>query len=83
MCTAITYQTRQLYFGRTLDYECSYGEQVTITPRNYPFDFRHAGPLHAHYAIIGMAMPMMANRTIEVPTVLPALSGLPSPMSNW
>ena len=55
MCTAITYQTKQLYFGRTLDYECSYGEQVTITPRNYPFDFRHAGPLHAHYAIIGMA----------------------------
>ena len=27
-----------------------------------------------------MAIPMMANRTIEVPTVLPALSGLPSPM---
>lgn len=55
MCTAITYQTRQLYFGRTLDYECSYGEQVTITPRNYPFDFHHAGPVHTHYAIIGMA----------------------------
>ena len=55
MCTAITYQTKQLYFGRTLDYECSYGEQVTVTPRNYPFDFRHAGPVHAHYAMIGMA----------------------------
>ena len=55
MCTAITYQTRQLYFGRTLDYECSYGEQVTITPRKFPFDFRHAGPVHAHYAMIGMA----------------------------
>ena len=55
MCTAITYQTKQLYFGRTLDYECSYGEQVTITPRNYPFDFRHAGPVHTHYAMIGMA----------------------------
>ena len=55
MCTAITYQTRQLYFGRTLDYECSYGEQVTITPRNYPFDFRHAGQMHSHYAMIGMA----------------------------
>ena len=54
MCTAITYQTKQLYFGRTLDYECSYGEQVTITPRNYPFDFRHAGPVHAHYAMIGI-----------------------------
>ena len=55
MCTAITYQTGQLYFGRTLDYECSYGEQVTVTPRRYPFEFRHAGPLHTHYAMIGMA----------------------------
>ena len=55
MCTAITYQTKQLYFGRTLYYECSYGEQVTVTPRNYPFDFHHAGPVHTHYAIIGMA----------------------------
>ena len=55
MCTAITYQTKQLYFGRTLDYECSYGEQVTVTPRKYPFDFRPAGTVHTHYAMIGMA----------------------------
>lgn len=55
MCTAATYQTEHFYFGRTLDYEFSYGDSVTITPRNYPFHFRHA-PLNAsHYAIIGMA----------------------------
>ena len=41
--------------GRTLDYEFSYGEEVTVTPRNFPFEFRHGGTLGAHYAIIGMA----------------------------
>ena len=41
--------------GRTLDYEFSYGDEVTITPRNYPFHFRHAGTLSSHYAMIGMA----------------------------
>ncbi len=55
MCTAATYQTKDFYIGRTLDYEFSYGEEVTVTPRNYPFRFRHAGELKSHYAIIGMA----------------------------
>ena len=27
MCTAATYQTRDFYMGRTLDYEFSYGEE--------------------------------------------------------
>ena len=55
MCTAATYQTKDFYMGRTLDYEFSYGEEVTITPRNYEFDFRYAGKLKTHYALIGMA----------------------------
>ncbi len=55
MCTAATYKTKDFYFGRTLDYEFSYGEEITITPRNYEFNFRHAGQLKTHYAIIGMA----------------------------
>ena len=37
MCTAATYKTKDFYFGRTLDYEFSYGEEVVITPRNEPF----------------------------------------------
>ena len=56
MCTAATYTTKDHYFGRTLDYEFSYHETVTITPRNYPFHFRKAPTLEHHYAIIGMAM---------------------------
>ena len=55
MCTAATYKTKDFYFGRTLDYEFSYGDEVTITPRNYPFHFREKGDIDSHYAIIGMA----------------------------
>ena len=55
MCTAASYRTKDLYFGRNLDYEFSYGDEVTITPRNYPFHFRRAGELLTHYAMIGMA----------------------------
>lgn len=55
MCTAATYRTKDFYFGRTLDYEFSYGDEVTITPRNYAFDFRYMGKKENHYAIIGMA----------------------------
>lgn len=55
MCTAITYRTDDFYFGRTLDYEIVFGETVTVTPRRFPFAFRHEGVMREHYAIIGMA----------------------------
>ncbi len=55
MCTAITYSTKEHYFGRNLDLEYSYEEQVVVTPRNYVFEFRKAGTLRSHYAMIGMA----------------------------
>ena len=55
MCTAVTYKTKDFYFGRTLDYEYSYKEEVTITPRNYEFKFRNEETISSHYAIIGMA----------------------------
>lgn len=55
MCTAATYKTKDFYFGRTLDYEFSYGDEVTITPRNYCFCFRNMGSMNRHYAMIGMA----------------------------
>ena len=55
MCTAVTYKTKDFYFGRTLDYEFSYKEEVTITPRNYKFEFKNKETITNHYAIIGMA----------------------------
>lgn len=55
MCTAATYKTKDFYFGRTLDYDFSYGEEIVITPRNYGFCFRNMETLKTHYAMIGMA----------------------------
>lgn len=55
MCTAATYMTKDFYFGRTLDYDLSYDEEIAVTPRRYPFRFRSMGIMEKHYAIIGMA----------------------------
>lgn len=58
MCTAATYQTKDFYFGRTLDYLFSYGEEVVVTPRPYPFSFRYLPEMTQHFAMIGMACVM-------------------------
>lgn len=55
MCTAITYKTKDFYFGRNLDLEYHYNETVTVTPRNYAFRFRNGTVIDNHYAMIGMA----------------------------
>lgn len=55
MCTAISYVTKDHYFGRNLDLEYSYRESITITPRNYPLAFRKVDNINNHYAMIGMA----------------------------
>lgn len=55
MCTAATYKTRDFYFGRTLDYDFSYGDEVTITPRNFELKFREEKSIKSHYSMIGMA----------------------------
>ena len=55
MCTAATYKTKDFYFGRTLDYDFSYGDEITVTTRNFPFSFRHMDSCKTHYAMIGMA----------------------------
>ena len=55
MCTAINVNG---FFGRTLDVECSFGERVTLTPRNFRLDFRHEGQMNCHLAVLGMAAVM-------------------------
>ncbi len=55
MCTAATYKTKDHYFGRNLDYEFSYSETVTVTPRSFPLKFRRRGTIERHFAMIGMA----------------------------
>lgn len=55
MCTSIRLTTRDHYFGRNLDLEYSYQESVAVTPRHFPFHFRHVANADTHYAMIGMA----------------------------
>lgn len=55
MCTAATYKTKDFYFGRTLDYDFSYGEEVVVMPRNFPLSFRNMETIKKHYAMIGTA----------------------------
>lgn len=55
MCTAVAYNSNSLYFGRTLDNDFSYNEEITITPRNFVFRFRNRAEIKNHFAIIGMA----------------------------
>ncbi len=55
MCTAISLKTRDHYFGRTLDLDRSYGEEVVILARHAPLRFRFMGDMPHHFAMIGMA----------------------------
>ncbi len=55
MCTALTLSTKDHYFGRNLDLDRSYGEEVCIMPRHFPWVYRQMGEKTSHYAMIGMA----------------------------
>lgn len=55
MCTSIAVNTDDFYFGRNMDIDYSFGEQVVVTPRNFPFKLRSTKALDNHYAMIGMA----------------------------
>jgi len=55
MCTAITFSGKDFYFGRTLDLDRVYGEEIVISPRNFPMHFMQRPSLEHHYAIIGIA----------------------------
>ncbi len=59
MCTAVTLHTKDHYFGRNLDYETTFGEQVVLMPRNYPLRYKcHAdqNTKAKHPAMLGMAV---------------------------
>ena len=55
MCTSIAMQQGGGYFGRNLDLEYSFGEQVAVTPRRYPLRFHRQPAMERHLALIGMA----------------------------
>lgn len=79
MCTAISYRTKDHYFGRNLDLEYSYDESVVVTPRHFSFTFRKEREFPKHYAMIGMAYvkdnyPLYYDATNEKGLSMAALS---------
>lgn len=73
MCTAITYQTKNTYFGRNLDYNLSYGEEICVTPRDFTFALRSHNPLTTHYAMVGVAY-VPATDSTEYPLYYDAIN---------
>ena len=65
MCTAISFHGDGHYFGRTLDHTCSYGEEVVLTPRNFPLPFRHVRDLRCHHAILGCVLEDLPLTTYQ------------------
>lgn len=55
MCTCIDFKTKDNYFGRNMDIECRFNENVVITPRNYKFKLKNGTELITKNSIIGMA----------------------------
>ena len=55
MCTSIALLQGGGYFGRNLDLEYSFGEQVVIMPRLFPLHFHRLPSPDSHFSMIGMA----------------------------
>ena len=53
MCTAIAFRPGGTYFGRTLDFDRSYGSEIVIAPRGYRPP--RPGEQPTAYTVIGMA----------------------------
>lgn len=55
LCTAVRLAAGDTYFGRNLDLEFAYEEEVTVMPRQFPLAHRSMPPVLRHYAMIGTA----------------------------
>ena len=56
MCTALSFSAKDHYFGRNLDLEFSYNEEIVITPRNFALSFKQLPDLCEHFAMIGVGV---------------------------
>lgn len=55
MCTALRFHNGDTYFGRNLDYDISFLEEIVFLPRAFPLSYRFLETNKDHYAILGMA----------------------------
>lgn len=54
MCTALSLKGSTHLFGRTLDLEYSYNEEIIVTPRRFCLEFLHEKSTKDHPAMIGV-----------------------------
>ena len=85
ICTCIKLKTKNPYFGRTLDLDYRFSEEVVVTPRNYQFNLKNGTNLKTKYAIIGMATvidncPLYAEAANEKGL---AMAGLNFPKNSY
>ncbi len=59
MCTAIFDNRYGNFFGRTLDLECSFGEEVVRTEKSEELSFLYEGKMDSRFGFIGMAHKAM------------------------
>lgn len=55
MCTAINLRMSNHYFGRNLDLEYHFDEEVVIMPENFNFPFKETEAILSNYPMIGIA----------------------------
>ena len=85
MCTAIFDSVGRPLFGRTLDVECSYGEELVCVERGREFAFVAEAPVRASFAIKGMAhvhegVPLFYDAVNECGLAMAALN---FPWISW
>lgn len=54
MCTALTWNNRDFYFGRTMDIEYNFNQEIIYVPRNFPLTYKCRETDHTHYAMYGV-----------------------------
>ena len=64
MCTGLRFTdiNGNLFYGRNLDVESSYGEQVLVTPRNYPLPYKFLDNKKTTKALIGMGIMLVITQ---------------------
>lgn len=70
MCTVISKCIDRLYFGRNMDIEKGFGEEMVFVPRNFPLSFKAERTVEHHNAFMGIGAvmdgyPMMAEGVNE------------------
>ncbi len=56
MCTAISLEGKYHLFGRTLDVDRDYGQEISVLFKNSMVNFRHLPAISKHPAVLGMAV---------------------------